>query len=139
QRASRSLDNNVFFEDTRRQRADPQAHSLSDNSPSRSGTPAPNPPPNGSGPPQTGASGNGDSGFSSPGPTSTGTAAPGLDVIVLKDVLDPTTIADLAQPRDSARYLRALDRARQRLRAIAADLDQRSLNLRKRADELQKK
>jgi hypothetical protein len=61
-----------------------------------------------------------------------------IDVIALKDLLDPATVVDLNQPKDSVTYLRALDRARQRLRQIAADLDQRSRTLRKRADELRK-
>jgi hypothetical protein len=144
QRASRSLDNNLFVEDTRRQVAQVQPHTLSgaggaDRNTPTSGSPNPNPPPGtGTGPGQTGGT-SGDSGFSSPGPTSTAGAPPAVDVIVLKDVLDPTTLADLSQPHDSARYLRALDRARQRLREIASDLDQRSRNLRKRADDMRKK
>jgi hypothetical protein len=142
QRASRSLDRNLFLEDTRHQRADVQLHSSGGaaDSPSRTsggGSPSPQPPPSGAGPGQN--TGGSDSGFSSPGPSTTGTGPAPLDVIVLKDVLDAATIADLSQPHDSARYLRALDRARQRLREIAADLDQRSQNLRKRADEMQKK
>jgi len=141
QRASRSLDNNLFLEDTRHQRAEVQLHSsgggASSFDPSRGGTQGGSPNPNP--PPTNGAGGSGDSGLSTPGPSSTGTGPAPLDVIVLKDVLDPTTLADLSQPHDSARYLRALDRARQRLREIAADLDQRSQNLRKRADEMRKK
>jgi hypothetical protein len=133
QRASRSLDSNVFFEDTRRQRAERQsAQTLGGTDTAHGGT-ANTPTPG------TGA-GDHDSGFTTPGAATTATSsAPPLDVIVLKDVLDPTTLADLSQSHDSARYLRALDRARQRLREIAADLDQRSHTLRKRADELRRK
>src|SRR5262249_52861018 len=103
QRASRSLDSNVFLEETRRQRAEKQSLGGDCAAPrpsgdSQHGSPTPGPPPTGGGNPGLGG---GDSGFAQPGPSTTaGGATLPPDVIVLKDVLDPTTIADLSQPHD---------------------------------------
>jgi hypothetical protein len=132
QRSMRSLDDNVFMEDTRRQRASGTTGGDSAGSPTH-------------GPTQTGGSGGGSGGDPAPGnnltgpTTTTSTGSQPADVILLTGILDATTLGELSRPQDSAHYVKALERARDRLRSLALDLDQRSQALRKRADELRKK
>ncbi|HJZ87220.1 MAG TPA: hypothetical protein VKN99_18730 [Polyangia bacterium] len=138
QRSMHSLEASPFVEDVRRQRVLPHTGGeLGSQSNDRSGGP-PNSPPS----PSPGFGGGTDSGgASSPFPGGAATPNPSggvTDVIVLKDVLDAATLSELNQPKDAATYVRALERARQRLRALATDLDQRSQQLRRRADELRK-
>jgi hypothetical protein len=147
QRSMRNLESSPFLEDTRRQRAEAQVRGNgAAGEPNRgAGAPgtggdfgAPTPGQTGGGTPPS--SGGGDLSGPSPPPGAGLVPQPGssTDVLALKDLLDAATLGDLGQPKDSARYLRALERARSRLRAVASDLEQRSQVLRRRADELRK-